>query len=199
MLGYIDPMAPTLLRDGPFGREAEVIHISPHGFWMLLGTEELLVPFTEFPWFKKATVEQITQVERPTSNHLYWPLLDVDLFRRLFSLGAQARALQASGEFQALFASDVVSEPEAPAHAPLLENADGEPTPQPALSGDGVVLQAGLILINLAELIHAFEGRVILDGHFPRNAGSVGNVTSAQDAFLGILRHMGDIATEFRR
>ena len=46
---------------------------------MLLGTEELLVPFTEFPWFKKATVEQITQVERPTSNHLYWPLLDVDL------------------------------------------------------------------------------------------------------------------------
>jgi hypothetical protein len=72
-------MAPTLLRDGPFRREAEVAHISPHGFWMLLRTEELLVPFTEFPWFKKATVEQITQVERPTSNHLYWPLLHVDL------------------------------------------------------------------------------------------------------------------------
>jgi hypothetical protein len=46
---------------------------------MLLGTEELLVSSTEFPWFKKATVEQITQVERPTPNHLYWPLLDVDL------------------------------------------------------------------------------------------------------------------------
>jgi hypothetical protein len=59
--------------------DAEVTHISPHGFWMLIGAEELLVPFTEFPWFKKATVEQITQVERPTSNHLYWPLLDVDL------------------------------------------------------------------------------------------------------------------------
>ena len=59
--------------------EAEVTHISKHGFWVLLGSEELAVPYTEFPWFKSATVEQILAVERPTENHLYWPQLDVDL------------------------------------------------------------------------------------------------------------------------
>ncbi len=59
--------------------DAEVTHISRHGFWILLGAEELAVPFAKFPWFKQATIEQITAVERPTSNHLYWPQLDVDL------------------------------------------------------------------------------------------------------------------------
>ena len=59
--------------------EAEVTNISAHGFWLLLGDEELAVPYAEFPWFKKATVEQILAVERPTANHLYWPRLDIDL------------------------------------------------------------------------------------------------------------------------
>ncbi len=58
---------------------AEVTHISGHGFWLLLGDEELAVPYTEFPWFIKATVGQILAVERPTENHLYWPQLDIDL------------------------------------------------------------------------------------------------------------------------
>jgi hypothetical protein len=58
---------------------AEVTHISRHGFWLLLGDEELLLPFEHFPWFKAATVEQISNVERPSPNHLYWPSLDVDL------------------------------------------------------------------------------------------------------------------------
>lgn len=57
----------------------EVTHISKHGFWLLLGDEELLLPFEQFPWFRSATVEQITAVERPSPEHLYWPLLDVDL------------------------------------------------------------------------------------------------------------------------
>ncbi|MEO7852453.1 MAG: DUF2442 domain-containing protein [Rubrivivax sp.] len=59
--------------------EAEVTNISAHGFWLLLGNEELPVPFADFPWFKKATVEQILSVQRPTENHLYWPQLDIDL------------------------------------------------------------------------------------------------------------------------
>jgi hypothetical protein len=57
----------------------EVTHISRHGFWLLLAEEELLLPFDQFPWFKQATIEQISQVEWPTPDHLYWPLLDVDL------------------------------------------------------------------------------------------------------------------------
>ena len=59
--------------------EAEVTNISAHGFWVLIGGDELAVPYSDFPWFKKATVEQIATLERPTADHLYWPLLDVDL------------------------------------------------------------------------------------------------------------------------
>ena len=58
---------------------AEVTHVSKHGFWLLLGSEELLVPFEEFPWIKKATIEQLSEVEWPTENHLHWPQLDADL------------------------------------------------------------------------------------------------------------------------
>ena len=57
----------------------EVTHISPHGVWLLLGDEEMLLPFEKFPWFRKATIDQITHVEWPTPDHLYWPELDIDL------------------------------------------------------------------------------------------------------------------------
>ena len=62
---------------------AEVTHVSRHGFWLLLDDaerhEELLVPFAEFPCFRRATIEQLLDVEWPTPDHLYWPQLDVDL------------------------------------------------------------------------------------------------------------------------
>lgn len=57
----------------------EVTHVSSSGLWLLLEDEELFLPYTEFPWFKQATIEQLCQVERPTADHLYWPALDVDL------------------------------------------------------------------------------------------------------------------------
>ncbi len=64
---------------GTITSAAEVTNISRHGFWMLLGDEELLLSYEQFPWFKQATVAQITHVERPTPDHLYWPSLDIDL------------------------------------------------------------------------------------------------------------------------
>ena len=57
----------------------EVSHVSRHCFWLLLGDEELAVPFTEVPWFRQATIEQLLDVERPTEDHLRWPQLDIDL------------------------------------------------------------------------------------------------------------------------
>ena len=59
--------------------EVEITNISQHGFWLLLDGRELFVPFEEFPWFKRATVEAILHVERPAPGHLHWPELDVDL------------------------------------------------------------------------------------------------------------------------
>ena len=57
----------------------EVSNVSPHGFCILLGEEELFVPFSAFPWFKDATIAQITNVQLPSVRHLYWPDLDIDL------------------------------------------------------------------------------------------------------------------------
>ena len=57
----------------------EVTHVSKHGFWLLLGDEEWLLPFEQFPWFRRATIEQISHVEWPVPEHLYWPELDIDL------------------------------------------------------------------------------------------------------------------------
>lgn len=57
----------------------EVTNVSRHGFWLLLGDEELAVSFDLFPWFRKATIEQLMDVLRPTEQHLYWPQLDIDL------------------------------------------------------------------------------------------------------------------------
>src|SRR5262245_42097121 len=57
----------------------EVTNVSPHGFWILIGEQELFVPFKEFTWFKNASIAEITRVELPSSHHLYWPELDIDL------------------------------------------------------------------------------------------------------------------------
>ena len=57
----------------------EVTNISQHGFWLLLNSEELFLPFAEFPWFRDAAVGKILHVELASPNHLYWPELDVDL------------------------------------------------------------------------------------------------------------------------
>ncbi|MBI2959373.1 MAG: DUF2442 domain-containing protein [Betaproteobacteria bacterium] len=59
--------------------EVEVTNVSKHGFWLLLGTEELFLPFSEFPWFKDAPIAKLVNVKRLHEHHLYWPDLDVDL------------------------------------------------------------------------------------------------------------------------
>jgi Protein of unknown function (DUF2442) len=59
--------------------EVEVTNISKHGFWLLVDDRELFLPFEEFPWFKRAPVQAILGLERPSPRHLYWPDIDVDL------------------------------------------------------------------------------------------------------------------------
>jgi len=59
--------------------DVEVTNVSTHGFWLMLGAEELFVPFSAFPWFKDAPIGTLTNVERPQAHHLYWPDLEVDL------------------------------------------------------------------------------------------------------------------------
>lgn len=70
------------MKSGALGRstsQVEVTNVSPHGFWLFIGEQELFVSFTDFPWFKMASIQEISRVELPSSNHLYWPDLDIDL------------------------------------------------------------------------------------------------------------------------
>jgi hypothetical protein len=57
----------------------EVTNISRHGFWLWLRDRELFVPFAEFPWFREAPIGKLLNVQWPTTDHLYWPDLDLDL------------------------------------------------------------------------------------------------------------------------
>ncbi len=64
---------------GPSTSQVEVTNVSPHGFWLFVGQQELFVSFKEFPWFRDASIRQISRVELPSAHHLYWPDLDIDL------------------------------------------------------------------------------------------------------------------------
>jgi hypothetical protein len=83
----------------------EVTNVSKHGIWLLVDEEEHFLAFEQFPWFREATVEQIYDVERPSSDHLYWPALDVDLsvdsIREPERYPRVSRAAQPGGEADA--------------------------------------------------------------------------------------------------
>jgi hypothetical protein len=57
----------------------EVGNVTRQGFWLLLGGREFFLPFEQFPWFRRASIEALTTIERPSPHHLFWPVLDVDL------------------------------------------------------------------------------------------------------------------------
>lgn len=57
----------------------EVQEITRHGVWLLVNGTEYMLPFSKFPWFKRAKVEDVLNLRLIHSNHLYWPNLDVDL------------------------------------------------------------------------------------------------------------------------
>ena len=59
--------------------EPEVLNVSPHGFWRLVRDREYFLDFGQFPWFRHATLDQLFTVKLHHDEHLFWPLLDVDL------------------------------------------------------------------------------------------------------------------------
>ena len=57
----------------------EVTQISPNGIWILASDTEYFLSYEEFPWFEKAAVAQIHNVQLLHGFHLRWPDLDIDL------------------------------------------------------------------------------------------------------------------------
>ena len=59
--------------------QAAVLNVSPHGFWLCVAGKEYFPGFDDFPWFRKAPIEQLFNLEFSHGRHLHWPDLDVDL------------------------------------------------------------------------------------------------------------------------
>jgi hypothetical protein len=57
----------------------EVTNVDRFGVWLLVDGKEYFLPYDEYPWFRRAPLEDILTVERLHDEHLHWPALDVDL------------------------------------------------------------------------------------------------------------------------
>jgi hypothetical protein len=62
---------------GPTARA--VTSVLTDGLWLATGERRLFLPFSDFPWFKDASIQSILRIEEPYPGHFYWPDLDVDL------------------------------------------------------------------------------------------------------------------------
>jgi hypothetical protein len=72
-------MARSSARGARTSAEPEVLGLTPHALWLLVGDRELMLDFVRFPWFKGASIEDACDVELLHGVHLRWPRLDVDL------------------------------------------------------------------------------------------------------------------------
>lgn len=57
----------------------EITNINALGFWLLIENREYFVPFADYPAFKKATLDQILNLERIAPRQYRWEALDVDI------------------------------------------------------------------------------------------------------------------------
>ncbi|MFD2366898.1 DUF2442 domain-containing protein [Pseudoduganella sp. GCM10020061] len=71
-------------------QSAEVTTISPHGFWVGAGGEELYIAFHEYPDFEHATIREISRIEMLSATRLYWPCLGIDIDLSLLRCYASA-------------------------------------------------------------------------------------------------------------
>lgn len=76
----------TLSKPGANSSPAEITSITAVGFWLLIDDRKdipaeclYFVPFTDYPAFLRATVEQIVRVEQPGPGQFHWPDLDIDI------------------------------------------------------------------------------------------------------------------------
>lgn len=69
----------SLSKPGNLTSAVEVVDISAHGMWLLIGETEHFLPYGEFPWFKDATIAAVLNVREEAPGSFHWPDLDVDL------------------------------------------------------------------------------------------------------------------------
>ncbi|MFK5914833.1 MAG: DUF2442 domain-containing protein [Woeseiaceae bacterium] len=57
----------------------KVLGLTPHGLWLLAKEEEHFLSYEQFPWFEKAPVNAVFNVEPQGKDGFFWPDLDIDL------------------------------------------------------------------------------------------------------------------------
>lgn len=60
-------------------KSVEVTHISRNGLILLVGNTEYYLSYSKFPWFKKATVDDVFDVKLLGRTRIRWEALDIDL------------------------------------------------------------------------------------------------------------------------
>lgn len=55
------------------------VNVTRFGLWLAIRDNEYFLDYTNFPWFRTATIEQICDLEFLHGHHLHWPQLDIDL------------------------------------------------------------------------------------------------------------------------
>ncbi|MBF0411041.1 MAG: DUF2442 domain-containing protein [Candidatus Riflebacteria bacterium] len=56
-----------------------VENITPWGIWLIIKEKEYFIDFEEFPYFKEQKINDVQNVQLLHGDHLYWPILDIDL------------------------------------------------------------------------------------------------------------------------
>lgn len=72
-------MKKKLKMPGKSTSAAEIQNISNHGIWIFVNEQEFFLSFDKYPWFQKATIDQIYDFTFSHGKHLHWTSLDVDL------------------------------------------------------------------------------------------------------------------------
>jgi len=68
-------------KPGSATSDVEVMQVSNRGLWLYLTStkREYYLSFEHFPWFRNATVQQLSSVAVERGHILHWAELDVDL------------------------------------------------------------------------------------------------------------------------
>jgi hypothetical protein len=72
-------MSKSSARGTSTSAETQVLGLTPHALWILVGDREFMLDFTRFPWFARASIEDVSELKLLHGAHLHWPRLDVDL------------------------------------------------------------------------------------------------------------------------
>lgn len=59
--------------------KSEITSILKNGFFLLVRDREFFVPFSNYPAFHDATVDQIHKFKEVSPGFFHWPELDIDI------------------------------------------------------------------------------------------------------------------------